>query len=183
MKGKVLGFVIVLAVGAVPPAHALNDYPVYLQKYKRAYDSLSVREDHKIRFGYHPYYFSNDARSRYSYSAFEKGHYRYAHPDKPWPFPVKAFRLQPDHGDPTRVLTSGNPAKQQQKLHAYIQKRMREAKQRPAEPQVNDSRQLDDLIRRHKWEYQSPAMREAVQRDGNDVRVDPTDYLELFQEN
>lgn len=183
MRAKIILLVLMMGAGSVTAAHALNDYPEYLQKYKRAFQSPAVREDHKIRFGYHPYYFSNDARSRHSYSAFEKGHYRYGRQDKPWPFPAQKFRLQRDHTDPTRVLTSGVPAKKQRKLHAYIQKRMTEAKQRPADPQVNDSRRLDDLIRRHKWEYQSPAMREAVQRDDTDVRADPTDYIKLFEEN
>lgn len=183
MLARISGLIILITAASAGPAAALNDYPAYLQKYKRAYFSPAVREDHKIRFGYYPYYFSNAARARHSYSAAEKGHYRAGSLDTPWPFPSEKFRLQPNHADPTRVLTSGDPSNKQRKLHDYIEQRMREAKSREAEPRVHDSRELQSVIERHKWEYQSPEMRKAVQRDADDVRADPTDYLRLFQDN
>ena len=183
MTTRICGLLITIMVATVMPAEALNDYPVYLQKYKRAHQSLAVREDLKIRFGYYPYYFSNEARSRHSYSAGEKGHYRYGRQDKPWPFPKQKFRLQRHHTDPTRVLTSSGPTKRQRKLHAYIEQKMRAAKSREVEPRVHDSRDLQNVIQSHKWEYQSPEMQRAVQRNPDDVRADPTDYFKLFQDN
>ena len=54
--------------------------------YDYQYNLQANIDHHKIAYGYYPYYFSNDARSRYSYSAEEKGHYIDGLTDKPWPF-------------------------------------------------------------------------------------------------
>lgn len=180
---RIFTIATLLCLGISSSAFALNDYPVYIQKYKKAFHDNVNREDHKIRFGYHPYYFSNTARSRHSYSAFEKGHYRYGTADKPWPFPKNKFKLQRDFTDPTRILKTADTAKNQRKLQAYIEDRMKKAKAKPVESKVGDSRELESIIEQHKWEYESKELMEAFERDSNAVRTDKTDYLKLFEQN
>ncbi|MBZ0165306.1 MAG: hypothetical protein K8I00_00765 [Candidatus Omnitrophica bacterium] len=183
MRRTIIFVMAVTIIGISAPASALSDYPVYIEKYRREYQLPANQEHFKILYGYHPYHFSNAARSRHSYSAFEKGHYQYETPDKPWPFPRHKYRFQKRFSDPARVLTSRQLSKQQQALNAYIESRMQAAKKKAAQPMVNDSQHLDDIIRQHKWEYQSKPMRDAILRDPDNVRADPKDYQTLFQDN
>jgi hypothetical protein len=54
----------------------------YMEEYHREENRRRFKELH----GYSPYFFSDDARSRYSYSGEEKGHYILGETDKEWPF-------------------------------------------------------------------------------------------------
>lgn len=149
--------------------------------YEEQYDRKENRDHHKIAHGYYPYYFSNQARSRYSYSAEEKGHYIYGATDKPWPFSKNKHQMSISMGD-DGVLISRTPPEQLKALDEKLSKMMEEAKKKNRPGQVNDSRDLQKIVDRHKWEYSSPEFRKAVEKDPDNVKADPINYEKLFQQ-
>lgn len=151
--------------------------------YAGRYSLKSYQDDQKIIHGYYPYYFSNSARSRYSYSEEEKGVYQRGAADKAWPFPLVIHKLETVVAyESAGVLYSGFSKEQQDTLEKRLALLREEAKVRKIIPQVNDSRDLEKIIEQHRWTWESPAIKEAYAKNSDHVRTDLTDYDELFQQ-
>ncbi|MGE0269349.1 MAG: hypothetical protein AB7S78_12940 [Candidatus Omnitrophota bacterium] len=150
--------------------------------YQDQYTSAVNRDDHKIVHGYYPYFFSDQARSRYSYSEKEKGVYQFGRPDKPWPFsrtPRKLEQIVIIESD--GILYSSLP-EHQRRLEEKLVLLRAETKKKVVVAQVNDTRDLEKIIAQHRWTWDSPAFEEAFTTDSDHLRTDLTDYEGLFQQ-
>jgi len=70
-------------------ATLLISQPLYAHttsSYMRRHSSIEEQNKFKAKYGYMPYYFSDNLRSRYTYSAEEKGHYILGKKEKCSPF-------------------------------------------------------------------------------------------------
>ncbi len=150
--------------------------------YDYHYNLKKNRDYHKIMHGYAPYYFSDSARSRYSYTAEEKGHYIDGRTDKEWPFSEKAYELSETWSDDSDGVLMSVPSDEYvSKLSKEVNQAFALAKQKKVTPRVNEMRDIDQVIQRHKWTFESLIMRKAVKEGRSEVKADTIDYDRLFQ--
>jgi len=161
-------------------AGADSQYGDYVSQYKLK----ANRDDHKLVHGYYPYYFSDQARSRYSYSEKEKGVYILGNLDKPWPFPKKAYKLDTTPVKESEgILYSTVSQEQRRKLDVKLVFLREKARKKTVTPQVNDTRDIEKIIEQHRWSWESSALKEAYLKNPDHIKTDLTDYETLFQKN
>ncbi|MBP9855468.1 MAG: hypothetical protein KBD53_11430 [Candidatus Omnitrophica bacterium] len=139
-----LAFTIFI-VGRSEARSVFNDYTSH-------YHSKANHESHKILHGYYPYFFSDQARSRYSYSPEEKGVYIAGYTDKPWPFPRRGARLEAfTTWDTSRVLFAGISEEHRRGMDEELEFLREKSRKKKVVAQVNDSRQLEKMIEERHW--------------------------------
>lgn len=170
---------LLFAVVLSSQANAESKYGDYVSQY----DLKANRDDHKMVHGYYPYYFSDQARSRYSYSEREKGAYIFGNLDKPWPFPKKAYKLDAiSVKESEGILFSTVSQEHRRKLDEKLVFLREEARKKAVTPQVNDTRDIERKIEQHRWTWESTALKEAYLKNSDHIKTDLTDYETLFQQ-
>jgi hypothetical protein len=126
---------------------APSTYQAFLESNKYKFGAI---------YGNYPYFFSNEARSRYFYTAEEKGHYVLGKARKPLPWlPDIKITQESDPLIETGVLITG-PAKEGKLVPAHeaaaqAERALEMALSKEPVPRINDSRDIFRLIEEHKW--------------------------------
>ena len=116
------------------------------------------KHSHEMIHGYSPYLFSNDFRSHYWYTDEEEGHYVLGYTQKPLPTSLNIIEKGNSVLKDTSDILISSPALKR----VPVEDKTVTAEKKDIVPQVNDSQNLPQLIKLHKWTFQSKELEEAV---------------------